>query len=298
MLSFSSGSGLGAAGAGPLAPGAASRSASTRRRRLISVAASPPAGAEEQRHLRERQVCSAGELLDRSQFSSRALSTSNISATFQEDLIHLGAKFSPCIRQDSQIVSLFQKARDLERESGCCVQNDNSGCVQTLRSGCSVGEPEPPASLASLRKALNEGRFPDSSEARAPNNHGCCSFLHPVSELLSSPECDHAGNPGHLHQVDGRARGHQKVFWFRLSPGPQVRAQKVTRCFCLLLLHLNGFCCCSRVCEEPASAEPHTWPDDITKWPVCTDPKEWKHTGYRHMDCNIKGRPCCIGTKG
>lgn len=24
----------------------------------------------------------------------------------------------------------------------------------------------------------------------------------------------------------------------------------------------------SRVCEEPASAEPHTWPDDITQWPV------------------------------
>lgn len=31
---------------------------------------------------------------------------------------------------------------------------------------------------------------------------------------------------------------------------------------------------------------------------VCTYPKEWNHTGYRHMDCKIKGRPCCIGTKG
>lgn len=35
---------------------------------LISVALSPPVGAEEQRHLRERQVCSAGKLLDRPQF--------------------------------------------------------------------------------------------------------------------------------------------------------------------------------------------------------------------------------------
>lgn len=61
-----------------------------------------------------------------------------ISSTFQDDLIHLGAKFSPCIRQDSQIVSLIQKAKDLEREFGCCVQNDNSGCVQTIRSDCSV----------------------------------------------------------------------------------------------------------------------------------------------------------------
>lgn len=24
----------------------------------------------------------------------------------------------------------------------------------------------------------------------------------------------------------------------------------------------------SRVCEEPASAGPHLWPDDITQWPV------------------------------
>lgn len=63
-----------------------------------------------------------------------------IPSTFllQEDLIHLGAKFSPCIRQDGQIVRLIQKAKDLERESGCCVQNDNSGCVQTLSSDCSV----------------------------------------------------------------------------------------------------------------------------------------------------------------
>lgn len=62
-----------------------------------------------------------------------------MAAPFQEDLIHLGAKFSPCIRQDAQIAGLIRKAKDLERESGCCVQNDNSGCVQTLRSGCSVG---------------------------------------------------------------------------------------------------------------------------------------------------------------
>lgn len=26
--------------------------------------------------------------------------------------------------------------------------------------------------------------------------------------------------------------------------------------------------CRCRVCEQPASMEPHEWPDDITKWPV------------------------------
>ncbi|XP_049577703.1 inactive rhomboid protein 2 isoform X1 [Syngnathus scovelli] len=135
-----------------------------------------------------------------------------------DDLIHLGAKFSPCIRQDKQIVRLIQKAKDLEKESGCCVQNDNSGCVQTLNSDCSE-------TLATFIKWDNE--------------------LVDISRSSGSV----------CHQ----------------DP---------------------------RVCEEPASAEPHTWPDDITLWPVCTYPQKWNHTGYRHMDCNIKGRPCCIGTKG
>ncbi|KAM7418963.1 hypothetical protein PAMA_016197 [Pampus argenteus] len=135
-----------------------------------------------------------------------------------EDLIHLGAKFSPCIRQDKQIVKLIQKAKDLERESGCCIQNDNSGCVQTLRTDCSE-------TLATFMKWKNKS----------------------VDITRSSGSVCHQD---------------------------------------------------PRVCEEPASAKPHTWPDDITLWPVCTYPKKWNHTGYKHMDCNIKGRPCCIGTKG
>uniref|UniRef100_A0A8C7IC55 Inactive rhomboid protein n=1 Tax=Oncorhynchus kisutch TaxID=8019 RepID=A0A8C7IC55_ONCKI len=136
-----------------------------------------------------------------------------------EDLIHLGAKFSPCIRKDSQIVSLIQKAKDQERESGCCVQNDNSGCVQTLSNDCSV------------RK-----------HTYAVGSHAYVLFVFLLSYFLM-----HAGN---------------------------------------------------RTCEEPASAEPHIWPDDITHWPICTSPRKTNLTGYRHMDCNLKGRPCCIGTKG
>ncbi|KAM4584036.1 inactive rhomboid protein 2-like [Odontesthes bonariensis] len=135
-----------------------------------------------------------------------------------EDLIHLGAKFAPCIRQDMQIVNLIKKAKDLERESACCIQNDNSGCVQTLSTDCSE-------TLATFMKWNNE-------------------------------DVDIVRSSGSVCHQD------------------------------------------PRVCEEPASAEPHTWPDDITQWPICTYPKKWNHTGYRHMDCNIKGRPCCIGTKG
>ncbi|XP_077481211.1 inactive rhomboid protein 1 isoform X2 [Stigmatopora argus] len=55
-----------------------------------------------------------------------------------EALIHLGAKFSPCMRQDGEIHKLAQDKRSKERESGCCVRNDRSGCLQTLREECST----------------------------------------------------------------------------------------------------------------------------------------------------------------
>ncbi|KAL8163167.1 UNVERIFIED_CONTAM: Inactive rhomboid protein 2, partial [Gekko kuhli] len=142
------------------------------------------------------------------------------------DLIHLGAKFSPCIRKDLQIEKLIQKEREQERKSGCCVQNDNSGCVQTLREDCSE-------TLATFVK------WPDHNP----------------------PDAD----PGNSS-----------------------------------LKRSSGAVCSQdpRTCEEPASNRPHVWPDDITKWPICTYQVKNNHTGFLHMDCDIKGRPCCIGTKG
>lgn len=61
-------------------------------------------------------------------------------AVLQEALIHLGAKFSPCMRQDEEIHKLIQEKRARERESGCCVRNDRSGCLQTLQEECSVSD--------------------------------------------------------------------------------------------------------------------------------------------------------------
>ncbi|XP_053309878.1 inactive rhomboid protein 2 [Spea bombifrons] len=140
-------------------------------------------------------------------------------------LIHLGAKFSPCIRRDVQIEQLIRKQHDLERESGCCVQNDNSGCVQTLSKDCSE-------TLATFIK------WPESN---AP-------LLH--------EDTDQKRRSGAVCHQD------------------------------------------PRTCEEPASIRPHVWADDITKWPICTFQPTNNHTGLKHMDCEIKGRPCCIGTKG
>ncbi|XP_045155441.1 inactive rhomboid protein 2 [Echinops telfairi] len=56
------------------------------------------------------------------------------------DLIHLGAKFSPCIRKDQQIEELVRRERELEQHSGCCVQNDHSGGPE----GGSLGPDGPP----------------------------------------------------------------------------------------------------------------------------------------------------------
>lgn len=94
----------------------------------------------------------------------------------QIDLIHLGAKFSPCIRRDAQIKQLVLHERDLERGSGCCVQNDHSGCIQTQRKDCSVGQGPPctpgPPTPAPRLLALGEGPFEDS-------DHVPSSFLCP-----------------------------------------------------------------------------------------------------------------------
>ncbi|RXM36770.1 Inactive rhomboid protein 2 [Acipenser ruthenus] len=141
-----------------------------------------------------------------------------------DSLIHLGAKFSPCIRRDEQIAALIEKAKERERGSGCCVQNDNSGCVQTLPEDCSE-------TLASFEK-WTEKTGPPMEGAEGVRSSGAVCHQDP------------------------------------------------------------------RTCEEPASAVPHIWPDDITRWPICTYQGKNNHTGLKHMDCAIKGRPCCIGTKG
>lgn len=53
------------------------------------------------------------------------------------DLIHLGAKFAPCMRLDDKIMQQIEKTRKKEKETACCIRNDNSGCVQSSRADCS-----------------------------------------------------------------------------------------------------------------------------------------------------------------
>ncbi|XP_048349815.1 inactive rhomboid protein 1 isoform X2 [Sphaerodactylus townsendi] len=144
-----------------------------------------------------------------------------------EALIHLGAKFSPCMRQDQQVHSGISAARQKEKHSACCVRNDKSGCVQTAEEECSFV----------LQSTL-------AVWVKWPQ--------HPSTPLLA---------------------GEKRQFGSVCHQDP-------------------------RVCEQPASTDPHEWPDDITKWPICTKNSAGNHTNHLHMDCVITGRPCCIDTKG
>ena len=54
------------------------------------------------------------------------------------DLIHIGARFTPCMRDDLNVRKAISDARTAERNSACCVRNDGSGCLQTTDEQCSV----------------------------------------------------------------------------------------------------------------------------------------------------------------
>ena len=54
------------------------------------------------------------------------------------DLIHLGAKYAPCMRKDPNIDELHEKIRLKEKESVCCIYTDNSGCYQTSIEDCDL----------------------------------------------------------------------------------------------------------------------------------------------------------------
>ncbi|BFZ03836.1 hypothetical protein BsWGS_06875 [Bradybaena similaris] len=55
----------------------------------------------------------------------------------QADLIHLGAKYSPCMRVDINLNTAIGYDKKEESESACCIRNDGSGCVQSVKAGCS-----------------------------------------------------------------------------------------------------------------------------------------------------------------
>lgn len=55
----------------------------------------------------------------------------------QADLIHLGAKYSPCMRKDANVEKELNAALERERQTSCCIWNDGSGCFQASPEECS-----------------------------------------------------------------------------------------------------------------------------------------------------------------
>lgn len=56
----------------------------------------------------------------------------------QADLVHLGAKYSPCMRLDRNIYEAIELDKKIERGTACCIRSDRGGCVQASRDDCSV----------------------------------------------------------------------------------------------------------------------------------------------------------------
>lgn len=42
------------------------------------------------------------------------------------------------MRRDLKILDVMAKTRRQERETACCIRNDDSGCVQSSQADCSV----------------------------------------------------------------------------------------------------------------------------------------------------------------
>ncbi|KAH8406407.1 hypothetical protein KR222_000125, partial [Zaprionus bogoriensis] len=68
------------------------------------------------------------------------------------DLVHIGAKFAACMRRDIKIIDVLTKTRRQERETACCIRNDDSGCVQSSQADCSIRGLYPTKSISTWKK--------------------------------------------------------------------------------------------------------------------------------------------------
>ncbi|KAH8376059.1 hypothetical protein KR093_011335, partial [Drosophila rubida] len=68
------------------------------------------------------------------------------------DLVHMGAKFAACMRRDMKIMEVLTKTKRQERETACCIRNDDSGCVQSSQADCSIRGLYPAKSISTWKK--------------------------------------------------------------------------------------------------------------------------------------------------
>lgn len=110
----------------------------------------------------------------------------------QADLIHLGAKYSPCMRTDINVFNRLEERRAVERSTGCCVYNDMSGCVQLSRKDC-------PQTLATWLNGTVCGQDPAYCKRSV-----MLSSLWPEDDITQWPICEEssvaegASGPTHM----------------------------------------------------------------------------------------------------
>ena len=56
----------------------------------------------------------------------------------EEDLIHVGAKYSPCMRADENMNRILDQYDEDIKQTACCVRNDGAGCFQSNEMECPV----------------------------------------------------------------------------------------------------------------------------------------------------------------
>ncbi|XP_050295701.1 uncharacterized protein LOC126735679, partial [Anthonomus grandis grandis] len=113
------------------------------------------------------------------------------------DLIHLGAKFAPCMRLDDKIMQQIEKTRKKEKETACCIRNDDSGCVQSSQADCSVRGLRPTKTISTWKKwtsgdADSGGRISGSVCGLDPKYCDAPASVHPYEwpdDITKWPIC-------------------------------------------------------------------------------------------------------------
>ncbi|KAI0217011.1 Inactive rhomboid protein 1 [Lamellibrachia satsuma] len=255
----------------------------------------------------------------------------------QSDLIHLGAKYTPCMRFDPSLEAALAADSALERQTACCVYNDNSGCVQTLEKDCSPTLSTwlkwTPTSLGYQNRTSGSvcGEDPKFSTVIKATVTTTQRHHHSAPPPLSvtTTQCHHhsASSPlsvtttqRHHHSVSSplSVTTTQRHHHSASSPLSVITTQRhrhsVSSSTCvstlsspLISTNINiaeisdvvSIVDLKWYCASPASTGSFIWKDDITEWPVCdTALNVTASDDNHHMTCEVVGRPCCVGIQG
>uniref|UniRef100_A0A6P7G5S4 Inactive rhomboid protein 1 n=1 Tax=Diabrotica virgifera virgifera TaxID=50390 RepID=A0A6P7G5S4_DIAVI len=130
------------------------------------------------------------------------------------DLIHLGAKFAPCMRIDNKIKKEIDKIQAKERETACCIRNDDSGCVQSSQADCSLRGLRPTKTISTWKKwkmgdSGPGGRISGSVCGLDPKFCDAPASVHPYEwpdDITKWPICRKTNTQSSVQKINGGPR--------------------------------------------------------------------------------------------